>query len=86
MGKYKDEYSHGGWTIRFAGKQHADGMWDDSANLELHEGGTAYGVPLLGKNRLADRDEAVRVCMISARRWIDAKGLRFLSEKRRQGL
>jgi len=84
MGKYEEIYSHEGWIVRFSGRLHTDGTWDDSADLEFHDAGTVRGVPLIGNNKFAYKDEAIRVTMTFARQWIDSKGMDFLNEKRQQ--
>jgi len=84
MGKYEEEYSHQGWVVRFSGRLHSDGTWDDSADLEFQDAGTVLGVPLIGKNRFGDKDEAIRIAMAFARQWIETKAQEFLNGRRKQ--
>ena len=83
MSEYEKEYTHKGWIAKFTGSESQDG-WDDSFELSNHDGPTIYTVPFHGNNELPSKDEAIHLAMNHARKWIDAEGVRFLVEKRKQ--
>ena len=83
MSGYEEEYKHKGWLAKFTGLEGEDG-WDDSFELTFYDADTVHTVPFGGNNKLPSKDEAISVAMTHARQWIDAEGVQFLAEKRKE--